>query len=263
MTCHQLQMTILYTVDKWSKWAEPVQQPDELCSNRFAEINSQLAEIHAELKLCGIISTPKFTAKLLSVDEQLILWKRDIQESWSYMACQVPDFGITFPYIWKSRYDRYTDFWKATVWNSYRCVRLVVHEAIIKMIVAHEPADHPDLLQASVTALREMTDEVCSNVPYFLGYCSRDSQNVQADCLAHPPPPPIPGGYVLIWPLFLSAILRTTSRAQRDWIAGILRHIGLTMSLKLAISMATTLAENARTLSDGDSWLNGDFCPRI
>jgi hypothetical protein len=261
MTCHQLQMEIPNAVGKWSRWAEQLQQPEDLYSNRFAEINDHLAAIRAEIKLDGVISPAILAAKLLSVDEQFIHWKEDLPKPWSYSAYEVPNFGVNLSFVWRLRYDIYRDLWVATVWNSYRYVRLIIHETIIKAIFAQRSDDHQDLLEASAIALREIANDVCFSVPHLLGYCSQDGQYTQDGHQVQPGSLPIPGGYTLIWPLFLSAMLRTTSRAQREWAAGILRHIGVTMGLKLAMSMGTTLTRHNKMFCDGQTWLNRDSYP--
>jgi hypothetical protein len=141
------------------------------------------------------------------------------------------------------------------VWNSYRCVRLIIHEAIVKSILAHGSTEYQDLLHASILTLREVVDDVCSSVPYLLG-CTPQYMSPEYSV-----PPAMPGGYILVWPLFLAGMMRSTPRAQRDWIAGVLKHIGLSMGLKLAMSMAGAMGDESRTLTDGESWLNGDFRP--
>jgi hypothetical protein len=261
MTCHQTQTTIPDAVSRWSSWAEQLQHQEESCSNRFAEINANLASIRAEIKSKGIDSDAVVTAKLLAVDKELVDWKQTLPESWAYEIIRAPATEISSPYVWQVRYDVYQDFWAAAVLNSYRCIRLIIHEAIIKAVSADESGASQKALECSVAALRETTDDICSSVPYLLGRRPLNAQNMQTQDQAQPEPVPSPGGYVLLWPLFLSAMMRTTSRDQRSWAAGIWRHVGLTMGLRLAMSMATTLEQTNKTLIDGESWLNGDFCP--
>lgn len=258
MTCHQLQTTIPGAVSRWSSWAEQLQHPEESYSNHFAEINADLATIRAEIKFKGIDSPAVVTAKLLAVDEHLVQWKRALPDSWNYETCRAPDQS---PYFWQLRYDVYQDLWAAAVLNSYRCVRLIIHEAIIKAITTDDSSDGHQVLVSSVTVLRENTDDIYASVPYLLGHHRPDDQSIRTEDQAQPQQVPSPGGYVLLWPLFLSAMMRTTSGDRRSWAAGILRHVGLTMGLRLAMSMATTLKQTTKTLSDGESWLNGDFCP--
>jgi hypothetical protein len=215
MTCHQLQMDVPSAVGRWSKWAEQLQQPEHLYSNRFAEINTHVAAIRANMKLRGVTSPALVAAELLSVDEQLIRWKQDLPQPWSYVVGEVPVWRENLLFIWRSRYDMYTDLWVAAVWNSYRCVRLIIHEAIIKAVIAHGSDDHQSLLQTSANTLKQIVDDVCSSVPYLLGHCLQDGQITQTDRQTQSKSLPIPGGYALVWPLFLSAMLRTTSRAQR------------------------------------------------
>ncbi|KAH7074357.1 hypothetical protein BKA63DRAFT_553373 [Paraphoma chrysanthemicola] len=240
MTCHQCQTPISSTVNQWSNWAEQAQQPEELHSNEFAAINGQLAAARAEIKTQGVTCPAAIAAKLLPIDEQLIHWKQSLPESWSSSTHRVPDLNNLQFLVWQSQFDTYRDFWLATVLDNYRCVRLIVHEAIIKSIVAKGCREHQVLLQASMATTRETVDEICSSVPYILGNCPQNGEDTAMQSEARP----IPGGYVLVWPLFLSAMMRTTPRAQRDWITGVLRHIGNRTGLKLAMSMAKVLQKN-------------------
>lgn len=260
MTCHQLQTSIPSEIETWSSWAESALQPDELCSNRFTEINVRLSNIRAGLKLRGVTTPKTIITELLPIEEQLNEWKETVPRAWQIETFRSTDQDIVSTKMWQSRYDMYEDFWKAVVWNGFRAVRMVVHEAIIKAIVNSRAMAYQDQLQLSVAALKETVDDVCASVPYLLGYYRRDgsgsiaqTQEPQSASL------PIPGGWLLVWPLFQAAMVRTTPRSQRDCIAEVLRHIGLTMGLKLAISMAEVLAKNDTILADGDSWLTGDF----
>lgn len=249
-------------MDQWSEWAEKAQYPDEVCANRFAEINSEIAAFRASIKRREVTDSCEITAQLLAMDKQLLDWKSGLPESWHYAACQTSNAGLSPLCLWRSRHDTYPDFWKAVaVWNSYRCVRLLIHEAILNANIMIEFAGRKDILQASAAVLREMTDEVCLSVPFVLGYCPSDRHQSENAFRPEADSPPIPGGFLLIWPLFLSAISRTTSSEQRDWIKGILDHIGSTMGVRLAMSMSTVLANKNKTRSDGESWLNGDFHP--
>jgi hypothetical protein len=252
MTCHQLQTTVPHAIGHGSKWAEQLQSPSDLYSNQFAGINCQLAAIRAEIRVRGITSPAIISVRLLAIDQELLLWSRNLPASWSYSTYRTQGLVHAHAHVWQARYDAYTDLWVVVVWNSYRCVRLIIHEAIVKSILASRSTEHQDVLHASILTLREVVDDVCSSVPYLLGCNTASEDSV---------PQAMPGGYLLVWPLFLAGMMRTTPRAQRDWIAGVLKHIGLSMGLKLAMSMAGAMGDESRTLTDGESWLNGDFRP--
>lgn len=261
MTCHQLQTSIPPDIETWSTWAEAALQPDELCSNLFAKINVGLSNIRADLKAGGITSPGIIIPRLLPIEQQLSHWKQTVPNSWSFKTFRMNEEENNSIQAWQSRYDMYEDFWKATVWNGFRAVRMVVHEAIIKIIVTSQATEHQEQLRLSLGALKATVDDVCASVPYLLGQLQRqESANTTRMTGDHQlGSNPIPGGWVLVWPLFQAAMIRTTPRLQREYIAGILRHIGLTMGLKLAISMAEVLAKNNTILADGDTWLTGIF----
>jgi hypothetical protein len=261
MTCHQLQTVIPSAIETWSSWAEAVLQPDELCSNLFAKINLRLSNIRADLKQRGVTSPNVIIPVLLPIEEELNHWQQTVPRSWHFKTFSTGEQKDVSKQAWQSRYDIYEDFWKATVWNGFRAVRMVVHEAIIKAIVTNQASEQQEQMRLSVTALKETVDDVCASVPYLLGHFQRDDSGnitqVFGDHLSGSSP--IPGGWVLVWPMFQAAMVRTTRRSQREYIAGVLRHIGLTMGLKLATSMAEVLAKNDTILADGDTWLTGAF----
>ena len=148
--------------------------------------------------------------------------------------------------------------WIASTWNSYRSVRLLIHEAIIRTTVKYGTDDEKCRLRSSAKILKDMADGVCRSVPYFLNARPNNSQESTATTGQYIA---TPGGYLLMWPLFLSGMLRTTLRSQRQWIASTLCDFGLRMGLQLAISMAAILEKHAKSFSDSEVWFIGEFYP--
>ncbi|KAH7413962.1 hypothetical protein DE146DRAFT_13963 [Phaeosphaeria sp. MPI-PUGE-AT-0046c] len=261
MTCHQLQTNIPSAIQTWSSWAEPVQQPEERCSNSFTEINIRLSNIRADLKQRDVTSPDIIITELLPIEEQLHSWKQNIPRAWQIETFCTKDQNNVATQVWRSRYYMYDDFWKATVWNGFRSVRMVIHEAIINAIITSRATKHQEQLQLSMAVLKETVDDICASVPYLLDHVHKDEFGRITQTTGDPRSGtiPRPGGWVLVWPLFQAAMVRTTPRSQRDCIAAVLRNIGLKMGLKLAISMAERLAKCDTILADGDTWLTGEF----
>jgi hypothetical protein len=104
-----------------------------------------------------------------------------------------------------------------------------------------------------------MADDVCHSVPFHLGHQSQIDVELTLDDVHVA----IPGGYLLMWPLFLSGMLRTTPTAQKRWIASKLRHIGVRMGLRLAFSMSEKLVEmDNNSFSDSKVWFIGEWYPK-
>lgn len=153
---------------------------------------------------------------------------------------------------YKSHYDVYPSVFATAAWNNYRMMRITIHDFIITSTLANEPNKHLDNLRHSVKILFDMAEGICCsvpNIPYTHAY--RHAQNGahlsrQAD-IANAALN-IGEGYLLVWPLFIVATLRTTEDDQRCWIANALNDIASRLGMPSAKSMAailkTTVASN-------------------
>ncbi|KAG5661809.1 hypothetical protein KAF25_004048 [Fusarium avenaceum] len=262
-TCHQLQEPIPFELAKWSRWAAPSQPHELIPVNRFSEINEVLASVRAELKYQSITDPAVIAARLLPIDSMFEDWAQNLPLSWEFRSYR--SFGPNG--VPSSRYDLqcdvYSDPWIACVWNSYRNVRLLIHESIIIATLKNGTEEQKGSLQSSVKVLRTMADDVCHSAAYHLGYRPRD------DISGSPMPTipvadsPCPGGFLLLWPLFFAAIQRTTTVDQREWVGRTLRQIGVQMGLQLGVTMANLLENDMMNLSfsHSDTFLLGEWYP--
>ncbi|KAF4445961.1 hypothetical protein F53441_10350 [Fusarium austroafricanum] len=263
-TCHQLQEPIPFELAKWSRWAEGSQQCDLVPVNRFSEINEQLAGVRAELKYQGITDPAVIADRLLKFDRLLQEWAVTLPPSWEYKSYRsIGPNGVP-----SSRYnlqhDMYTDPWIACIWNCYRNVRLVIHESIIIATLKHGTPEQKGSLQSSAKALANMADGICHSVAYHLGYRAEDNAVESFTQTLHVGNNPIPGGFLLLWPLFFAGIQRTSSTDQRQWVGRTIRQIGLRMGLQLAASMADLLLETEiqdLSFSNCDTFFIGEWYP--
>lgn len=264
MTCHQLQEPIPDSLIKCSEWASNSSQFNmETPSNKFYKINERLAAVRAEIKHRAISSPAVISQMLLPIDEVVEEWRRTLPESWLFKSYRCLSPGFT---SYTSRYDVYPDLFVASIWNSYRSIRLVIHEAIIAATMKHGSLEQRQGLGKSMAILRAMADGVCHSVPYHLTFfqqtdvVQRDAA-VDAGIQYKSQPFPAPGAYLLFWPLFLSGMLRAVTTQQRHWIASVLEQIGVRMGLKLAISMSEALKYQESTFSASETWFIGEFYP--
>ncbi|KAL7904564.1 hypothetical protein GGI35DRAFT_489681 [Trichoderma velutinum] len=262
MTCHQLQEPLPYALKTWSRWAEPTQTRDEASLNRFAELNEHLAAIRAEIKRKGIHNPAAVAAMLDPVDRELTDWETRLPDSWRFKSYRNLGSEVDSVGSYKLQYDEYPGIWVASTWNNYRMIRILIHESKTNATLKYGSDEDRNDLQHSAKILTEMTNGICYSVAYILGdrpnglYSKRVHQAEKPDIV------PKPGGYLLLWPLFLSGSLRTTSRDQRGWIGRALRDIGLRMGMQLAVSMAIKLEQTAISFSEREMWLIGEFFPR-
>lgn len=268
MTCHQLQEPIPDSLIKCSRWASDHQCPESRTpATEFYNINERLAAVRAEIKHKLISSPTIISQMLLPIDDAIEEWKRRLPASWLFKSYR--DLSLssaTQLTSFTSQYDLYPDLYVASVWNSYRSIRLLIHEAIIAATVKLGSSEEKENLGSSMKVLHTMADGVCYSVRYHLVFYQNKTEHKTT--AAHSSVendsnqlPPAPGGYLLIWPLFLSGMLRSTPAKQRLWIASVLRQIGLQMGLKLAISMSDALKYQASTFSASETWFIGEFYP--
>lgn len=262
-TCHQLQMPLPYTLKTWSRWTENPRKKDEASLNRFSELNEDLAAIRAEIKRNAIRSPAVVTAMLRPIDHKLEDWKSELPDSWNFRSYRslVPGTnseagGQMF------QYDEYPDFWVASTWNNYRTVRILIHESIMTTTMKYGTDEEQTGLKHSAKILAEMTNGICSSVPYIMGdRCSRRYSRGSLEAARPDLRRAKPGGFTLLWPLFLAGSLSTTPKEQRGWIARVLRELGLRMGIQLAISMAIKLEQTTSSFSDPERWYIGEFPP--
>lgn len=261
-TCHQLQMPLPYTLKTWSRWTENPQKKDEASLNRFSELNEDLAAIRAEMKRKAIRSPAVVTAMLKPIDEKFVDWKSKLPDSWNFRSYRSLVPGTNSAGGQMFQYDEYPDFWVASTWDNYRMVRILIHDSIITTTMEYGTDEEKRGLKHSAKILAEMTNGICSSVPYIMGdRCSRRYSRGSLEAARPDLRRAKPGGYTLLWPLFLAGSLKTTPKDQRDWIAVVLRELGLRMGIQLAMSMAINLEQTTSTFSDPDLWYTGEFPP--
>lgn len=249
-----------FAVQRWSQWAEASQLPDEVPANRFSEINARLAAVRSEIKRNRITSPAVVTARLLKFDAEFEAWRRDLPLSWQYRSYRSMGSTDGESGDFDGQYDMYPDVWIASNWNSYRSTRLMIHEGIITATLKYGSSEEKSNLSESIEVLKKVTTEICSSVAYLLGYRRRGFKvcTAKADSRTGNP---TPGGYLILWPLFLAGMLRTTAKPQRAWITDKLKRIGTIMGIHLAVSMARVLEEHNKSFSDEEVWLIGEFYP--
>ena len=260
-----MQEALPYAVAKWSQWASPAQKADESNANRFGEINGRLAALRAAIKHRHITDPSTVISMLLPIESELESWKNGLPENWSptlHSALQGDGYRSTRHDL-NSQFEVYPDLWVASMWNNYRTVRILIHETIMSITLKYGTSEETAALQPSVNILREMATQVCRSVAFHLGtYRTGNSTNSGLEGQKSDINGAIPGGYILAWPLYLAAMLRTTPKEQKMWIASQLHRIAVTMGLRLAHSFAEALRlYTEKSFSDTELWFIGEFLP--
>ena len=161
--------------------------------------------------------------------------------------------------VFSDHYHVYSSIWIATIWNHYRCVRILVNDLMIDQIgyVLSHPEEfspsweslpfYQSQLLASQSTLQHLCHDICASVPFYLGY------SANARDRASRPPPKAVSGNLLLWPLYTAAVAETVSDVMRDWVAGRLRVIADVIGIRQAAPLAYTL----RLKQDLVAWESG------
>ncbi|KAK5996392.1 Transcription factor dbaG-like protein [Cladobotryum mycophilum] len=261
MSCHQMQEPLPYGLKIWSSWAAPAQRRDEASLNLFSELNEQLAAVRSEIKHKGITNPSTIIELLSPIDFMLEDWSMKLPDSWAFKSYRALPSETSSDESCKLQYDMYPDLWVASMWNNYRMDRIMIHETIIGTALKYGSEKERNGLQYSRGILKEMANGVFHSVPYTLGH-QRGSLSAERDASTRlPDGSPLPGGYLLVWPLFLAGSVTTTPPDLRKWASVTLQDIGLRTGMQLALSMAKKLEQTHLSFLDKQIWLVGEFYP--
>lgn len=184
---------------------------------------------------------------LLEIRNQLFEWAELLPPMYRYnrLAFNVCE---NFPLGY---YLTYSEFWIASIWNTYRCTSLLVNELILDLFNAdanQHPLESPSTYAADKRLAQDCMDtavsDICATVPFYLGW---DQNAGVSDLSVGRPSAGICES--LIWPLYLAASV-THSSEQKEWIVSQLDYIGCLIGNQ----QATTFANILRTGGDVSSW---------
>ena len=248
----------------WSKWAEPVQRDDEIPANRLAELISDLISLRAWIKSHPEVLPSRKISNLLNMDRKLVSWTEDLPAYWQYRSTLLPQsVGVDLEETgFDQQDDFYVDFYAASMWLSYRSARIQLHVALMPLVMADDTlslCSKQAALQHSRYVLKEMAKEVCYSYSFIMGDIAATSNpDLASRERVGNSFGPAPGGYMLIWPLYLVGMLDTTTKGQRYWIAERLKHIGICSGASLAVARAKALLIAAE-----DEFRESEYWPYI
>lgn len=237
---------IPYSISTWSKWAESVQRDDEIPGNRLAELISDLISLRAWIKSHPEVAPNRKASDLLHMDRKLVDWTDDLPAYWEYRSISIPQIAVNLEETgFDQQDDVYADFYAASMWLSYRSARIQLHVALMPLIMADDSlslGSKQSALQNSRQILKTMTKEVCYSYSFIMGDIETTSNpDTVRRVWDGSSFSPAPGGYMLIWPLYLVGMLDTATKAQRYWIAQRLERIAICSGASLAMARAKAL----------------------
>jgi hypothetical protein len=237
---------IPYSLKVWSEWAESIQRHDEIPANRLAELISDLISLRAWIRGQREASPSRKISKLLHMDRKFMEWADDLPKYWHFttrILLQASDGDATDAGL-DQQDDIYADFYAASMWLSYRSARIQLHVALMPLIMADNNlslSSKRSALEHSRDILKTMTRGICYSYSFIMGDIGAKVDRNAANIKSERGFGPAPGGYMLIWPLYLVGMLDTTTRDQRYWIAERLKRIGICSGASLAMARAKAL----------------------
>jgi hypothetical protein len=95
--------------------------------------------------------------------------------------------------------------------------------------------------------------EICQSVAYHMATLSLEGKEDAPEAV---PRTAGPGGYTMVWPLFLGGTVETTGKEQRFWMAEHLKNIGLITgnNQAIALSQAMMVAKDNDGFVESEMW---------
>jgi hypothetical protein len=254
MACIIRRVPIPTEIFDWTMLSVQYESANQAASSALVFIMIKFSELRTNLAALHYANDPhRVIADALEIDERFYEWTLSVPESfnWTSVSIAEPDEEVFADY-----YDVYHDVFTAGVWNSFRSIRMMLHEIIIEhlVVLCSSPeyiTPSPEVLSSyraqlftSKTIINTLTHEVCASVPYYFNYHQRDMEN-----FGERPPPKAVAGYLLMWSLYTAAVAGRVSAQMREWISGRLKDIGDVMGVRHAYALGSVAAVK-REMSD-------------
>jgi hypothetical protein len=254
MTCMVRRVPIPPEILEWSKLAMEHESVEQATTSALFFIIAKFSEMRANLTTTEYRNdSHRVVADALEIDEMFYKWSLNIPESFHWRPVYLPEPDEE---VFADYYDVYHNVFIGSVWNSFRSVRIMLHEVLIDHLV--NLCSSPEYITPSEETLsayqtqictskaiiNTLALETCASVPYYFHYHQRDMENFgirpQAKAME---------GYILMWPLYTAAVAGRVTAQMREWIAERLNNIGDVMGVRHAYALGL-LAGVKRELSD-------------
>lgn len=236
--CIQRQAPVPPIILDWSETALEYETPEEAASTGLAKLAIKFASLRATMtsfrdyRNCDYIIT-----SLCALDAEYTEWITQCPTQFLYTTMTLKERCDD---VFSDHYHVYSSLWTATVWNHYRCVRILVNELLLDQLsyVFQFPETSTLLwenfslwenqIMASNSMLLQLSHDICASVPFFLGYSN------SATTPGKRQPPKAVSGNLLLWPLYTAACTGLVSNMMRDWVASRLLMIAEVLGIRQA-----------------------------
>ena len=215
---------------------------DRKSIRKLNDIAIRLCDICADMKDSPCITQDMLLSNLLELDAGLSTWADYFSSDGTYSIITAL---AKCDDIYEGSYHVYRDFWNAAILTNYRCLRITLNELIMECLTALRSSSKAlsavlldELHDRSCATMLEVSRDICSSVPFFLGYTAKQHSQTGV-------PPQAMGGLAyelaLIYPLLFAARIPRICDVRRQWIIKRLEKIGHKMGIHLALRWASQL----------------------
>ena len=240
--CIQRHAPIPPYIIEWSKLALEFETPEQAALSNLAELSIKYSDIRCSMSsFRDYSSSESIIPDLIALDAKYAEWATRCPPQFIYTTVNLQERSDE---VFADHYHVYSSIWVAKIWNSYRCIRILINELVVDQLnhlfQRHKtslPSDdekfsaYENQILASNSKLVQLAHDICASVPYCLGYDNA------LDPALREPPRAVSGNH-LLWPLYSAAVTGMVSPLMRDWVAGRLMLIGEVIGIKQAIPLA-------------------------
>lgn len=221
----------------------------ELPAHRLSIIVARLGDLRAAMKAKDITDPSFIVFSLLSIDAALSEWLTLLPQNWAYNNV---DTTTESDMAYGSKCHVYRDIWIASIWNSYRCVRILCNESILGHLgripssqSLSVGSDYSAQARLSRSLLDQLAYDVCQSVNAYIGHPTVKDGHLSFECIAL-------FGFYLIWPLYVAGNTIGAPSSLRLWVIRLLDGIGYSMGIQQASALAQMLQINVTHSSKND-----------
>ncbi|KAB8298689.1 hypothetical protein EYC80_000866 [Monilinia laxa] len=251
--CLQRHVAIPAVIRDWSKYTLQFQSRNDAHATilskqimKFCDLRASMSSFHDYSNAENIVSA------CLAIDAKLVEWALTYPSDCMFYKTITLKQGSDN--IFSDYYHVYDSVWAATLWNHYRCVRILINEVVYVQLTyikstrpdsfsleLRNPIFSDSQLEAFITTVIQLSHDICASVPFMLGYKEGEEVTLSSAKAV--------SGNLLLWPLYTAACTSVVSNVMCHWVAERLRIISDVMGIKQAAPLSHILIKRKDLLA--------------
>jgi hypothetical protein len=234
--------------------------PIAAAADRLTTIMARLAKLRHDIARAIIASHTQILAVADAIDLELSEWVKTLSPTCFFDVLVNPGtFDVNREYKlrpYKRRCYVYSGISLANVWNNYRFMHIMVSDIILTHLrpLATSEDTEPSKRERIRSQcsdirdrMRQLADDICHSAPDILGLIRKDGTHSQVPLVRSSV-----GGFLLLWPLSISATVDSHPTPLSDWVSECLHIIAHAMGIHQAIALRKVLP----SIPDSVSWVD-------